>query len=132
MGSTPCPGDDAMPRSHILDLRWIALLNDFRRSGLTHAEFCRRRGISIHSFRKHLYLARPPRSQPAHQPAADGIVAAFLPVTVLPDTPTAPAASPPPLELILPSGRRIAVAPGFDPQTLRRLIAVAEDPTCSD
>jgi hypothetical protein len=29
-----------MPRGHILDLRWSALLNDFRRSGLTQAEFC--------------------------------------------------------------------------------------------
>ena len=44
-----------MPRGHILDLRWNALLNEFRRSGLTHAEFCQRRGISIHSFRKRLY-----------------------------------------------------------------------------
>jgi hypothetical protein len=32
-----------MPRGHILDLRWNALLDDFRRSGLTHAEFCQRR-----------------------------------------------------------------------------------------
>jgi DNA replication protein DnaC len=51
-GPQPRPGDHAMPRGHILDLRWNALLNDFRRSGLTQAEFCERRGISIHSFRK--------------------------------------------------------------------------------
>ena len=36
------------------------------------------------------------------------------------------------LELILPNGRRIAVAPGFDPQTLRRLIATVEGDPCSD
>ena len=52
-----------MPRGHTLDLRWNALLNDFRRSGLTHAEFCLRRGISIHSFRKRLY--RVPTEQAA-------------------------------------------------------------------
>ena len=55
-----------MPRGHILDLRWNALLNDFRRSGLTQAEFCERRGISIHSFRKRLY--RVPAPKPALNP----------------------------------------------------------------
>ena len=54
-----------MPRGHILDLRWNALLNEFRRSGLTHAEFCQRRGISIHSFRKRLYRVTTPKPSPA-------------------------------------------------------------------
>ena len=47
-----------MPRGHVLDLRWNALLREFRRSGLTQAAFCERREISIHSFRKHLYCDR--------------------------------------------------------------------------
>jgi hypothetical protein len=34
--------------------------------------------------------------------------------------------------LLLDNGRRIAVAPGFDPQTLRQLIAVVEERPCSD
>jgi hypothetical protein len=56
----------------------------------------------------------------------------FLPVAILPD-PTPSITDPPAhLELILPNGRRIAVAPGFDPQTLRRLIAAVEGPPCSD
>jgi hypothetical protein len=38
----------------------------------------------------------------------------------------------PHLELILSNGRRIAVAPGFDIQTLRRLIAVVEERPCLD
>jgi hypothetical protein len=121
-----------VPRSRAVDLRWNALLNDFRRSGLTQAEFCRRRQISLHSFRKHLYQPRPSRTASSdHRPpaAADHH---FLPVTILPD-PT-PASSDPPahLELLLKNGRRIAVAAGFDPQTLRRLIAVVEGPPCSD
>ena len=41
-------------------------------------------------------------------------------------------ASQPLLELILSNGRRIAVAPGFDIQTLRRLIAVVEERPCLD
>lgn len=118
-----------MPRGHILDLRWNALLNDFRRSGLTHAEFCRRRGISLHSFRKRLYQAPTPKPTSANPLPSDAATRHFLPVTLLPDP--IPAASNP-LELILPNGRRIAVAPGFDPQTLRRLIATVEERPCSD
>src|SRR5437764_15241681 len=111
-----------MPRGRILDLRWNALLQDFRRSGLTHAEFCQRRGISIHSFRKHLYQVPAPKPTPA-DPFPSDAPAPFLPVTILPDPVPTTAASRQPLELLLGNGRRIAVAPGFDPQTLRRLIA---------
>ncbi|MGZ3386484.1 MAG: IS66 family insertion sequence element accessory protein TnpA [Frankiaceae bacterium] len=121
-----------MPRGYTLDLRWNALLNDFRRSGLTHAEFCHRRGISIHSFRKRLYQARTPEPAPADHSPSVSAAPHFLPVTILPDPTPATAVSPQSLELILPNGRRIAVAPGFDPQTLRRLIAVVEDRPCSD
>ena len=121
-----------MPRGHILDLRWNALLNDFRRSGLTQAEFCQRRGISIHSFRKRLYQAPTPKPTPANPPSSDAAAPLFLPVTILPDPIPATAASRQPLELLLDNGRRIAVAPGFDPQTLRRLIATVEEPPCSD
>jgi hypothetical protein len=122
-----------MPRGHILDLRWNALLNDFRRSGLTQAEFCQRRGISIHSFRKRLYQARTPKPIPANHTSSDA-AAHFLPVTLLTDPipATAAAASRQTLELLLNNGRRIAVAPGFDPQTLRQLIAVVEERPCSD
>jgi hypothetical protein len=119
-----------MPRGHILDLRWNALLNDFRRSGLTQAEFCERRGISIHSFRKRLYRVPTPKPIPANHLSADGTTSGFLPVTILPDPTTAACRQP--LELCLNNGRRIAVAPGFDPQTLRQLIAVVEERPCSD
>ena len=121
-----------MSRSRTIDLRWNALLNDFRRSGLTQAEFCRRRQISLHSFRKH--LNQPVPSNPT---SSDGRSSAsadhhFLPVTILPDPILSIPASQPHLELILSNGRRIAVAPGFDPQTLRRLIAVVEEHPCLD
>ena|SRR5438045_3519762 len=121
-----------MPRGQILDLRWNALLKDFRRSGLTHAEFCERRGISIHSFRKHLYQASTPKPTPANPLAPDDAAPHFLPVTILPDPIPAAASSRQSLELLLGNGRRIAVAPGFDPQTLRQLIAVVEERPCSD
>ena len=74
-----------MPRGRTVDLRWNALLNDFRRSGLTQAEFCRRRQISLHSFRKHLYQPRPPSPPPATIVPPPLPTTHFLPVTILPD-----------------------------------------------
>jgi hypothetical protein len=121
-----------MPRGRILDLRWNALLNDFRRSGLTQAEFCERRGISIHSFRKHLYRVPAPKPAPANHLPSDGTPSDFLPVTILPDPIPVTVAARQPIELLLGNGRRIAVAPGFDPHTLRQLIAVVEERPCSD
>ena len=125
-------GDHAVPRSRTVDLCWKSLLNEFRRSGLTQAEFCRRRRISLHSFRKHLYQPRPSQPTSGDDHPSAGAGPHFVPVTILPDpTPsiTDPSSH---LELILPNGRRIAVAPGFDPRTLRRLIAAVEGAPCSD
>jgi hypothetical protein len=131
-----------------IDLRWNAIVNDFRRSGLTQADFCRQRNISLASFRYHFYKpassepvhsykhspASPGSSKPArsdmHSPASANHL--FLPVTILPDPIFSSTASQPHLELILSNGRRIAVAPGFDTQTLRRLIAAVEERPCSD
>jgi hypothetical protein len=121
-----------MPRSRTIDLRWNALLNDFRRSGLTQAEFCRLRQVSLHSFRKHLYAPRPAQTAPSDDHSSTTVTSSFLPVTILPEPIPSVTASSSHLELILPQGCRIAVAPGFDPQTLRRLIAVVEDRPCSD
>ena len=41
------------------EIYWSAILADFRRSALTHVEFCRLRRISLHSFGKWLYHLRP-------------------------------------------------------------------------
>jgi hypothetical protein len=121
-----------MSRIRTVDLRWNALLNDFRRSGLTQAEFCRRRHISLHSFRKHLYPPRPSQSATSDDRPPAVADHHFLPVTILPDPVPMIMASQHHLELILSNGSRIAVPPGFDPQTLRRLISVVEGRPCSD
>ena len=117
-----------MPRPHPIDLRWNALISDFRRSGLTQADFCRGRNISLASFRYHFY--KPSPAKPASSPTGSGNH--FLPVTILPDPTPIATSSQPHLELVLSNGRRISVTPGFDPQTLRRLIAVVEERPCLD
>ena len=38
---------------------WPNLIAQWRLSGLTQAEFCTRRGLSLPSFRYHLYKAQP-------------------------------------------------------------------------
>jgi len=120
-----------MPRAHVVDLRWNALLNDFRRSGLTQAEFCRLRDISLHSFRKRLYSPRPSQADsPGARPAATANPH-FVPVTILPDPIPPISPSPACIELVLADGRRIAVAPGFDADTLRRLLAILGANPCS-
>ena len=98
----------------------------------TQVEFRRRRPISLHSLRKHLYQPLPSDSVPSDGRSSARADHHFLPVTVLPDPIRSITAAQPHLELILSNGRRIAVAPGFDTQTLRRLIAVVEERPCSD
>ncbi len=47
-----------MPGIPIDDPRWDTILEDFRSSGLTHAEFCRRRQLPLASFRRCPYRDR--------------------------------------------------------------------------
>ncbi len=98
--------------------RWQAIINEFRQSGLTQAEFCRQRDLSLQTFRKYLYGSRPV--------AKTTPVVEFLPLTAPIALPQAPRLEPDSLVLILAGGRRIAVAPGFDSQTLKRLIETIE------
>jgi hypothetical protein len=121
-----------MPGSHTVDLRWNAIFSDFRRSGLTQAQFCRQHDISLASFRYHFYKPGSSRPTPSDDRISAGAHNHFLPVTILPDPAPSTAASQPHLELVLSNGRRIAVTPGFDDQTLRRLIAVVEERPCLD
>jgi hypothetical protein len=121
-----------MPRPHPIDLRWNALVSDFRRSGLTQVDFCRRRNISLASFRYHFYKPHPTKPASGDDRSRTSSGNHFLPVTILPDPAPIATSSQPHLELVLSNGCRIAVTPGFDPQTLRRLIAVVEERPCLD
>jgi hypothetical protein len=120
---------------------WSAILADFQRSGLTQAEFCRRRQISVSSFRSWLYGLRHgiPTAGPSESrcPAAISAPArssppAFLPVLVRPE-PRIPAVdphvsqSPALLEVVVSERHSVRIQPGFDPATLHQLLDVLED-----
>ncbi len=123
------------------EIYWSAMLADFRRSDLTHVQFCNLRQISIHSFRDWLYRLRPglpprrprrPRHITAPNPGpAQSDPPAFLPVHVRPQVPIASAdrqiLSPPaPLELVFSDRCHVRVLSGFDPTTLHQLLDVLE------
>jgi hypothetical protein len=118
---------------------WSAVIADFRRSGLTHVEFCRRRQISVHAFRHWLYHRLPglqsTSSASGPTPAAAGPTPSstppFLPVHIRPE-PIPDAVVPrgtrsaPPLELVLADDRRLLIPPGFDPDSLHQVLDVLE------
>ena len=134
----------ARQSSHAVD--WAVLCREWRTSGHTQPEFCRRRGLPLHTFRRRLYqpdardvaddaarptaAPRPKAGLPARTPSHH-----FIPVRVVADGRPAPSlAIPPvqgrPVEVILADGRRIAVPPGFDTETLLRVIAILEPRRC--
>jgi hypothetical protein len=103
---------------------WPSLIARWKLSGLTQAEFCARHGISLPTFRYHLYKPSR-RSGPDRALAGTHSAAAplFLPVVCSPAPPPDRAPSAPsPIQVILSDGVRVAVAPGFDPETLRRVV----------
>src|SRR5262245_1004213 len=93
-GQVVPPGDHVVPRNRTVDHCWKSLLQEFRRRGLTEAEFCRR--ISLHSFRKHRYPPRPSQATPSEDRPFAGAGPQFVPVTILPDPPLSSITAPHP------------------------------------
>lgn len=118
------------------DEQWADVVSQWRASGLSQKDFCRRRDISDRALNNWLYKS-PYRERVARILAArsqtklDAEIPRFLPVTVLGATPeTSSQATCATIEVMLPSGPRIAVMPGFDAETLRRVVAALETRTC--
>jgi hypothetical protein len=124
---------------------WEGYFRQWRSSGLTQAEFCRRHELSLHSFRRRLY-------RPDSKPAAGGAGRSvdfgrtashraaerppdFLPVRVVgldrhPQDSATPISPGRPIEVLLGCGRRLTVPPGFDAETLLRIIPLLETARC--
>jgi hypothetical protein len=121
---------------------WSAVVAQFHRSGLTQAEFCRTRHLSINSFRQWLYRLRhitpaadrrrtrisiSPKPAPARPENS-----AFLPVHIRPERSATTdsrqgVVAPLSLEVVLTHDRRVRIPVGFDPATLRQLLEVLEE-----
>jgi lambda repressor-like predicted transcriptional regulator len=118
------------------DEHWADVVTQWRESGLSQKEFCQRQGISDRALNNWLYKS-PYRERVARILAARSrgdLVAEtprFLPVAVLETTTAAHTQiTSAAIEIVLKSGPRIAVMPGFDAETLRRVVAVLEARTC--
>ena len=113
---------------------WAALIDEWHDSGLSLPAFCQRRGLNRATMQGWIYkrghrLAIEQARREAHDdpvPGEEPSATAFLPVHLAEPIPATGSA----IELVLAAGRRIVVAAGFDPETLRRVIAVLEDRPC--
>lgn len=124
---------------------WAALIDDWRRSGLSLPAFCRSHGLSRGTMQNWVYKpslrravevarrrALPAPADPRHAdgPPLSRPSPAFLPVHVAEATAAPPTTRRTGVEVVLGSGRRVALEAGFDPETLRRAVAVLEGRPC--
>lgn len=120
---------------------WQALLAAWRRSGLSQAEFCRRRGLALGTFAwwKHTLARAADTSGRARRsaPAPAVVPPTFVPVRVVPTpvpTPAATVAPPAPadatLEIVLTRGRLVRVRGAVEAPWLAAVVAALEAPAC--
>lgn len=114
------------------EAHWREVIARWKSSDLSKADFARREQISesVLSWwdaelrrRDRRGRRRAPTQAPRSAPRPAPKPAAFIPVRIVePATATA-------IEVVA-GGRMIRVRPGFDPETLRRLVAALEDRPC--
>lgn len=124
---------------------WAALIDEWRRSGLSLPAFCLLHGLSRGTMQNWVYkpalkraveeARRVAHSTPADPGHADGPPPskpspAFLPVHVAELTPAPLPPNRTGVEIVLGTDRRVLVGAGFDPETLRRVVAVLEGRLC--
>ncbi len=103
------------PRDERKEQHWRQRIRDWQRSGLSIRDFCGRRGLSQPSF---YAWRRELQRRDSEKPL-------FVPIHLQADDPPTPVNHA--LEVLLASGRRLRVSPGFDAATLRQLLAVLEE-----
>ncbi len=106
------------PRDPSKEQHWRRLIQLWKNSGLTVRAFCARHHItrpSFYAWRREL-LQRD--------------ATAFVPVRVETNDQLVRVTSIPTIEVVLAGGECVRVTPGFDPATLRQLLAVLEGGAC--
>lgn len=98
---------------HRTNQEWASILSAFRRSGLSQAAFCHRRGLALSTFRLRLAASR---RKSAHEDGACRLPHAALveiPITSASSGDGVPAAGPGheiPVEIAFPGGARASLA----------------------
>jgi hypothetical protein len=126
-----------MSRQSLGAPEWAALIDRWRESGLSLPAFCQQHGLRRGTMQNWVYKPTLKRAIEAARRAGEvGVEAsalqsipspAFLPVRLAgTDSPSHPPVDLAAIEVVLSRGRRVAVGPGFDPETLRRVVAALE------
>ena len=102
------------PRDQHKERQWQRWIDQWRASGLGVRDFCARHRLPTPTF----YTWRRRLQRRAAEQAS------FLPVQVVADTPPQQAS---PLEVVLAGGSVVRVPAGFDPVTLRQLLALLRE-----
>ena len=106
------------PRDPRKEQHWRRLIQLWKNSGLSVRAFCARHHITQPSF----YAWRRELQQ------RDAATTTFVPVQVVTDDQPASSTA---IEILLAGGRSVRITPGFDPATLRQLLAVLQEvPPC--
>ena len=106
------------PRDPRKEHQWRCRVQQWQDSGLSVRAFCDRYGLAEPTF----YAWRRALRRRAEAAGT------FIPVRVAAEEEPAPAGA---VEVVLAGGRCLRVRPGFDPATLRHLLAVLEEaPPC--
>ena len=110
---------------------WRRILANWQRSGQTVRIFCAQHGLleqSLYSWRRIIAQRDQEASQLRQQQGSNATEAAkpprFVPVHVTPPAVTDVSSR---LEIVLPGGRTVRVAVGFDLATLRQLLVLLQE-----
>jgi len=127
---------------------WARRIDEWRRSGLSLPKFCQRHGIKATTMSGWVYKpalkravemarrieegrregAAPSRPSPAPLPAPAFVPVRLREIVSRPDD-HGPGRRPA-IEVIVGAGRRVVVRRGFDPETLRQVVAALEAGPC--
>jgi hypothetical protein len=125
----PGVGDNSPAARAQRETHWRRLIDRWRASGQPKSAFCEREGVSdaaMHWWMRQLERrdgrGRSKASAPAPRKPAKP---KFVPLRVV----TSSSSGTQPFELVV-AGKVVRVPQGFDPETLRQLIAALEDQAC--
>jgi len=125
---------------------WAAVIDQWKQSGLDLPEFCQRQGLNRGTMQGWVYKSALKRAiesarrdgrdpgataSPESTPAGPAPSPAFVPVRFAEAAATSQrSVDYAAIEVVLGGGRRVAVGPGFDEPTLRRVVAALESRPC--
>ena len=129
-----------MTRQRLNAAEWAVLIEEWRRGGLSLPAFCKQRDLSRGTMQNWVYKPALRRAVEDARHASQAGRSAQVKTAERPTPPTAflpvrlaevAATTPEPtvrsaIEVVLGGGRRVVVGPGFDPETLRRVVAALE------